>query len=81
MGKQYDNTNRGYAVKNARHAEGDNRPKYAGKQNADGKDNWLSIWVGQDNNGDPKLTTSLTPIDQKASGKPPAKKQEEDDFI
>ena len=64
----YDNTNSGALFKNDKKQK-DTHPDRTGKLNVDGKDYYLSGWLKQDKNGNPYLSLSVKPVEQRPMSK------------
>jgi uncharacterized protein (DUF736 family) len=66
---QYDNTNSGALFRNER-KQTDKHPDYTGNINVNGVDFWLSAWIKKSKAGQPFMSLSVKPKEEKPQEKP-----------
>ena len=77
---EYDNTNSGALFVNPKKST-DKHPDRTGSLNVDGVDYWISGWLKKDKNGNPFLSLSVNPKEEKPrqSSAPTRKSRPQDD--
>jgi len=82
MANEYDNTNRGALFVNDK-KESDQHPDWQGKIDVEGVEYWISAWKKKSKGGDPYMSLSIKPKEQRQAPRrqaPMRQAQPGDDF-